>query len=188
MEHELCEPKEHRSIERDGDGCLLPIAFKEYEEGCFKDLVPLMWEYYLCVNQEDLSEWEDLELAPGIVAPYQKVEIQIRGNLHKGVQFRLAYHEDRAVGFMMYNLFWDSIVVVHGMYILPEKQLKGVGKGLIWSLGDVKKVLFRTRKQNPPLRFLGVMGHDRIIAEDDKHIVREMDWQAHKAPGNKGVN
>lgn len=149
--------------------------------------MPLMWEYWFVVNQEDLSEWEDMELAPNIVAPYQKVEIMILGNLHKGVQFKLAYVEDRAVGMMMYNQFWDSILVVHGMYVYPEAQLRGVGSGLVWSAGDVKKVLFRTRKNNPPLTFMGVMGHDRVISEDEKHVVREMDWQAPKAPDTKGV-
>lgn len=147
-----------------------------------------MWEYWFVVNQEDHSEWTDLELAPGIVAPYQKVEIDIIGQLHKGVKIRMAFHEDRAVGFMMYNDLWDCVLIVHAMYVYPETQLRGVGKGLIWSMGDIKKVLFRTRKKNPPLRFLSVMGHDRIISEDDDHIVREMDWQAPKAPDNKGVN
>lgn len=147
-----------------------------------------MWEYWFVVNQEDHSEWDDLELAPGIVAPYQKVEIDIIGNLHKGTKIRMAWCEDRAVGFMMYNDLWGSIIIVHAMYVYPEEQLRGVGRGLIWSVGDIKKVLFRTRKKNPPLRFLSVMGHDTIIAEDDEHIVRELDWQAPKAPNNKGVN
>ena len=49
-------------------------------------------------------------------------------------------------------------------------------------------MLFRTRKKNPPLRFLSVMGHDKNHLEDDDHIVREMDLQAPKAPDNKEVN
>lgn len=189
MECELRVPEEHRGIGGDSDSGVLPIVYKDYvPEEHFKALVPLAWEYWLVVNQEDYSEWEDLELAPGIVAPYQKVETFIVGNRYKGSEFKLAFVGDRAAGMMLYNLLWGSILVVHAMYVQPEFQLMGLGSGLVNSMGDIKKVLYRTRKANPPATFLGVMKHAKIIAEDSKHFVREMDWQALKAPSKEGAN
>ena len=74
----------------------------------------------VCSEPGGPPEWTDLELAPRIVAPYQKVEIDIIGQLHKGVKIRMAFHEDRAVGFMMYNDLWDCVLIVHAMYVSRE--------------------------------------------------------------------
>ena len=60
MEHELCEPKERESKSRHSDGPIPSIGFRDYTQEDYKALVPLMWEYWFVVNQEDHSSGRTL--------------------------------------------------------------------------------------------------------------------------------
>ncbi len=177
VEQGLCEPTKSGSGTVHSDGGIPQITFKPVD--VYKDIVPLcplLWEYWSIVNQEDLSEWEDVEIHPGIVAPYQKVEMMAYTLAQHGAKFLGAYEGETLVGFMCYRLAYNVVLLVDHFFVLPEYQDKGIGKGLIGALPEgVKKVYFWTRKNNPP-KTLEVQKHSVPIFEDDKHITWEMTW------------
>lgn len=141
-------------------------------------LAPLVWEYWNAVNQEDLSEWEDVEIHPGIVAPYQKVEMKIYTLERKGMEFMGAFIGDEMVGFMVHRLAYDVILLIDHFFVLPEYEGMGIGKGMVHALPNrVKKVYFWTRKKNPP-KLLGVLKDSVKLFEDENHITWEMTWVA----------
>ncbi len=141
-------------------------------------LSSLVWEYWKDVNEEDLSEWEDCEIHPGIVAPYQKVEMKIYTLERKGMAFMGAFLGDEMVGFMCHKVVFDVVLLIDHFFVLPEYEGMGIAKGIVRALPErVKKVYFWTRKLKPP-KLLGVLKDSVKLFEDDKHITWEMTWAA----------
>jgi len=139
---------------------------------------PLVWEYWDRVNQQDLSEWEDVELKPGIVVPYQKVEMMIYCLGSKGRRFWGAKLDGRLVAFLCYGIAYDAVLLVDHFFVLPEYEGRGIGQSMVDSLPHpVKRLFFYTRKANPP-KLLQAIHSAEPIFEDDKHITWEMKWAA----------
>ncbi len=181
MEPELCVSEELGRKPGHPDGGILQIEYKDIDP--YKDvtsLCALLWEYWLKVNQEDLSEWEDVEIKPGIIAPYQKVEMMAYTLATHGAKFRGAFLDGRMVSFMCYRVAYDVVLLIDHFFVLPEYEGRGIGKAIVNSLPNgVKRVYFWTRKANPP-KLLQAISNAEPLYEDDKHITWEMKWVDHR--------
>lgn len=92
---------------------------------------------------------------------------------------QLAFSEDRAIGFLLYYLAYNSILIIEGLYVLPEYEGRGVGKHLVESLGKpVLRVYFQTRKDSPPNRLFDVTSKwsPKKLSENERKITWEMPW------------
>lgn len=142
------------------------------------ELGALLWEYWFNVNQEDLSAIEvykcyDLEF------PMPKVEAKLLQLEAEGCKFKLAVEGTRIIGFLMYHLAYQCLLIVEGLFVLPEYEGKGVGKGFFNSLGPLKRVFFQTRKGNPPQKLFDIFRNDlvKVLTESDNKITWEMVWE-----------
>lgn len=94
-----------------------------------------------------------------------------------GIQ--LVWKDGAIIGFMLYHLAYDCILLIKGMYIEPAHEGKGLGKGrLIASLGKpIKRLFFQSYASNPPERMLKITPEKRELHHDGDLITWEMDWE-----------
>ena len=93
----------------------------------------------------------------------------------KGHQFLLAKEENQALGFASYEVNYKGAPAtkIHKIYILPNKQGKGIGKALIKSIGDSARdvgnqaLLLNVNRYNAAVQFykhlgFGIIGEENI--------------------------
>jgi hypothetical protein len=84
------------------------------------------------------------------------------------------------IGFLVYQIPFDGVLLIKGLYTAPKYSRFGLGKGLVNSLDKpIKKVLFQTRKEHPPARlFYHVADRINKIHENQEMITWEMEWES----------
>lgn len=178
MEPKLCVSEEHGLVDGNSDSHIFQIKdFDAQDEAQRKELLPLFWEFWIKVQREDQSLPVRYNLF-GFTYEVPEIEATLYRFVYKeNCRIKVAYQDDVVVGFMLYNLVFDSILVIRHMYTM----VSGLGKWLVECVDNVKKVIFQTRKENPPERCLQLTEKFRKkITETDKIITWEMDW------GNNG--
>jgi diamine N-acetyltransferase len=95
--------------------------------------------------------------------------------IENGHQFIIAYSEDKPVAFASYAAKQDKQAVfhLHKIYILPNQQVKGIGKGLInyikQDIAPASTLQLNVNRNNKALQFYQKLGF-KIIAEQDISI------------------
>lgn len=173
MESELCILKEYGISGGDSDSNILEVVdFDKSDEFQRRDLIALFWEFWLKVNREDQSLPVHYNIM-GIEYEIPEIEATLYGCLHQGGKVKVAYKGETMVGFMLYHMAFDCVAIIRHMYCLVDK----LAKPLVDST-DALKVIFQTRKENPPTRLLEITKPFRSkIKEDDKLITWEMNWE-----------
>lgn len=100
----------------------------------------------------------------------------LKKQMEKGHVFILAYdHLEKPVGFASYSANENSPAVfhIHKIYILPNQQGKGIGKGIIAYIKDdiapTATLQLNVNRKNKALQFYQKLGF-RIVSEDDIYI------------------
>jgi ribosomal protein S18 acetylase RimI-like enzyme len=87
----------------------------------------------------DLAQRIWRECYPGIITPEQ-IEFmlgwmysgeKIREELHTGFTWEIAEEDGAAIGFLSFSHEDDGRVKLHKMYVLPERQRRGIGRQLL---------------------------------------------------------
>jgi GNAT superfamily N-acetyltransferase len=94
-------------------------------------------------------------------------------------QVRAVEYRNKIIGFLIYQIVLDGILLIRGLYVLPEYAGFGLGKGLVNSLTQpISKVIFQTRLEVPPNRLLGhVASRATKICETSQMATWEMTWE-----------
>jgi hypothetical protein len=156
------------------------ISYREFDD---KRDVPafcaIFWEYWLKVNSEDLS-YEVEEMVFGIPIKMQRIESVLYAYLARGYRIRLVLDLQTIVGFLIYRRACDLILEVRHFYVEPSYWNSKIGAGCVESLNQeitVRKIIFQTRKELPPMNFLkNTEGRRQQIGEINKLITWEMEW------------
>lgn len=99
----------------------------------------------------------------------------LKKQMEKGCQFIIAYSEDKPVAFASYAAKENdpAIYHLHKIYILPNQQGKGIGKGLIaYIKNDISPATvlqLNVNRKNKALQFYQRLGF-KIISEEDIDI------------------
>lgn len=105
------------------------------------------------------------------------VEAKILRLIQDGYKIRLVMIEQRIVGFMLYDIIYNCILLIEGVFILPGEAQKGLGVGIIESLGKpIKKIFGQTHIGNPPKEFLKLMKRSSEILREGDLITWQGDW------------
>ena len=105
---------------------------------------------------------------------YSEASLQ-RQMSERGDVFLIAYDKETPVGYAAYQLGENGITKLHKIYVLPDVQVKGVGKLLLQtaeqnalSIGQ-QSLLLNVNRYNKAVGFYTHMGYS-ICAEDDIDI------------------
>ena len=174
MAQRLCVSEEHGWSSCDSGCDVSEIAFREYQDNF--DIVPLVSlirDYWLKVNGEDL--WHPIRVEGKSIYAAEAKLYQWKA---ERCNIQLALDNDAIVGFLLYHYAYNCVLLVEGIYVLPEYEKRGIGKKLIASIGKpIHLVLFQTHmKKNPPERFLSVLKGAKEIARKGDLQTWETKW------------
>lgn len=148
------------------------------------ELCALFWEYYLKCSGEDLSSLVTLTVA-GNPIEITKAEAEICSLKYEHIEAQGVFCGEELIGFALYHRIADCILYVRHMYIRHEYEGHGVAIGLFKSMGKpIRKFIFKTRNDIPPLRFLSYRGKKKgenviqwkDLYKSDLSTVWEMEW------------
>jgi len=177
VEPELCLSKEHGGGSGDGNCDLSRITYEPFNEKFLPEFCGLFWQYWYVVNQEDLSTVRTV-VCYGEEFPMTDVEAKYYVLRAERYSFQMAKQGGVYIGFMMYHLVYDCILIIDGLFVEPQCEKLGVCKGLVNSLKTVKKVFFQTRIANPPQRLHDKLNKDAVteVCRSETKITWEMTW------------
>jgi len=96
----------------------------------------------------------------------------LKKQMEKGDQFVIAYLEEKPVAFASYSAKQQNPAIfhLHKIYILPDQQGKGIGKGLMAyiknDIAPASTLQLNVNRKNKALQFYQKLGF-RIISEQD---------------------
>lgn len=134
-------------------------------------------KFWMAVNGEDLSQ-EYLYDGLPFVPPVTKAEAKLLHFKYERCKIQIAVRHREIVGFLVYHMAYNCVLAVECIYVSPEHENKHVGKGLITSLGlPIKRIFFQTHRDQPPERFLGLIGNRaKRLHETGELVTWEMNW------------
>lgn len=181
MDEELCLSEEPGSVGCDGDRGFLEIVYKKFDyssEADISALAPIYWDYYKCVNEEELNGFIEFEVC-GEKVRCHKIESKFNELKFHNAEIMMAMIGDECVAFGVYHLFCECVAYVRTLYTVPSLEGNGVIKGLMNAIRPiVKKVIFQTRKQKVPENAIRLTEkHAKQIHETEYFKTFEMDWK-----------
>lgn len=156
------------------DGIVLEIV--DHCEEIWPETCSLINIFSTEAEDEDLMAWIDVKVGE-IVIPSLKVECKLQAYLHDRCGIKVAFINGEYVGLLVYNLILGRILVVRAALSLPRARRFGVVKDLINSCGNIKKLIFQTKKSKPPQELFKLTKNSIKIDEDEHLITWEMDWR-----------
>ena len=159
------------------DGCFLTLDLDRLDDHIVEPFLVLFNQYWREVNEEDLSGLQVYQVnGNDVLVP--EIQATLYMLMQEGAKIKLAYEGSDLIGFLVYHTVYKSVVVIRHLYSIRERS--STAKRLVESaLPNVKKLLFQTRKRNPPNRLLSILRNADILHEDNKLIDWEMQWQCH---------
>jgi hypothetical protein len=142
----------------------------------------LLRDYFKDLKGEDLDKFIWLGHENG--KPYRMNEVEAQLNkwlLHDRAKVQVAELEDKIIGFMVYHYFFDSILVVRGIYFIPEYKNRGLLARMIFSIGHVSRVLSQTLTEHEPKEIQGEKKNRLLVYEDETYRV----WENVISKGNR---
>lgn len=183
MDDGLCVSQEHERVDSsDSDSSVHEIKIVEFnklDREHVKVFCGMLWEFYWTAYGRDESEWVEVDVW-GHKVPVQQVEASMYMFIQDNCDIKLAMEEDECVGFLIYNLAYNCVLIVRALYTIPEREARGVGKSLVDSIdAPVKKLIFQTYKPAPPQRLLDfTKSRRKEIHTAGNMITWEMDWES----------
>jgi hypothetical protein len=179
MELKFCVSEKHGRITGYNHSSIPGVTFRPYEVADKVAFCDVLTEYWAIVNEEDLSKSKTLCINGHLhVATLSEEKLYFL--LHERCDIQLAIDDECGIiGFLVYHNAYNCILTVECLYVKSEHRARKLAKGLINSLMlPIKKLLFQSRKENPPREMLSLTKErdSKIIHETDKHIAWEMSW------------
>ncbi|MHA2064493.1 MAG: GNAT family N-acetyltransferase [Candidatus Thorarchaeota archaeon] len=174
MGFELCLPKKLRRWDCDRNRTFYEVE-PDVKNPDYEKLTEVFKKYWEKVYPEDANEV--IDYGNGRL---QTHEATLAHYWASGCFIRVVKYRTGIIGFLVYQIPLDGILLIKGLYSLPDYTGFGLGKGLVNSLNKpIKKVLFQTRKGNPPAGLLyHVIDRATKVHEDHEMITWEMKWEA----------
>ena len=141
----------------------------EYDDSFYESFFVLFHDYWLEVHDEDLNRLIHLESGP---MNELKAQLLVYLELDR-CKIRLAKLGQKIVGFMIYHYLFDSILIVRGIYFMPEYRKRTWLRKLTLSVGTVKRVLSQTYTDRPPKEINGQKKNRKLIHKTDRFEVWE---------------
>lgn len=182
MGRELHVGDKQRSNRQDRDAGVHDLRYETLDtfkqDAQYYKFLETYWNYWLEVNEEDLSGIEEFDVF-GKIERVPQIEAYYCYKRNNGARVRLVYDEDDIVGFMLYYNIYNCIIAIDSMWAKKDYINRGLGKGMINSLHKpIKRVHFQTRKNNPPEDlFRATEGHRTLVHETPALLVWEMPWE-----------
>lgn len=133
-----------------------------------------MSDYWLEVHGEDLRDFLEYE-SGGVRKRVSKIEGKIYEYLHiHGAKIMVAEADNRIVGFMVYHLIFECVLICLGVYFIPAYQKAARLRSIICSPSSkIKKVISQTYKSKQPNNIRGEKDTRKVVAEMGELIVWE---------------
>ena len=175
MEFGQSVPKEPGSRDSGGEYRFLAIEPK-VGEPYYERLLEAFKRYWQVINPDfvdsviDVGEGLKLERREAILLQYWTA----------GFDAQVVRKDNEIVGFLIYQVVFDAVLLVKGLFVEPVHLGRGLAKGLIDSLNrPIRRVIFQTQKEFPPERLLGlVSGRTEKLGGDCDMETWEMTWEA----------
>lgn len=91
-----------------------------------------------------------------------------------GAKVKMVWDKERPVGFMVYHLIYDCVLVVRAIYIKKQYRMKSFMRTLVLSPSkDIKRVFSKTLIDKEPNEIKGEKPKRKRIFQDDTSIVWE---------------
>ena len=181
MESRLCVPEESSGNagllvrDRDSDSAVFQVELRAYRPSDINEASGILWQFWNEVNQEDLSDWVEIPV-DGKMIPMTRIEAQVCRYIAQGCKIQLAVQDNGSVcGVLVGNIIFEKILAVKALYVDKKARGRGLASQLILSLGEFDKLLFQTRKKNPPDEMFGHINEPKQILEDNDLITWELE-------------
>lgn len=152
------------------------ISCRSYSEPDRDQLRNILLIYWYEVNGKYLGKEITVDTAQGSVN-LTEIEARMYSLFAEGLKFQLCFKGREIIGFMMYHLAYESVLIIEGMYFLKSHLHSGLGKKLIASISKpIKKLLFQTHTDNVPESLFRVLKKAKELHKKDDLITWECDW------------
>lgn len=141
--------------------------------------LPIFWEYWCRVNQEDKSEIVEIKIKDDLnPMKMPGIEALLYYYLSNAFNIKICEDDKEIIGFMIYRHVFTHMIQVPAFYFIEEYRKTYAAKDFVDSIyPEIKRIVFQTRKENPPERLLEITkGKRHVVFEDDKLITWEMEW------------
>ena len=178
------EPKKCGGDGRNNNRRLSEVVYRDYDPVEDKiSLHILLREYWLELFGDDIDEFIWL----GEDRPYRinRIEAELlKWTLEDKASVRVAEVNDKLIGFMVYHYFFESCLIVRGIYFAPEFRKRSLLARMIFSVGHVSRVLSQTLSKHGPKEIIGEKKNRHMIYQNDEFMV----WENVVSPGNRRNN
>jgi len=136
----------------DGDDSFLKVEYRDYDES--RDKTAMLFalnDYWFEVHREDKNRYFTYKQADGTETECSELEALLYWYLlEEHCKLRLAICGKKVIGFMLYYYFFDSVLVVRGIWFRPSYRKRMLLRGLTYSVGNVSCVISQTYSKNQP--------------------------------------
>ena len=135
----------------DGDSGVFPVTYRDYNKETDKYSLPIMIDkFFLEAHNEDINVYREVQ--GGL---YSGIECQMVLWDQEKCSYQIAQKGNKPVGFMVYNLIYECILIVRAIYFEPEYRLKSHLRRMILGVGDVKHIYSMTYAEHEPKEIRG---------------------------------
>lgn len=126
----------------------------------FYPMLKMLDEMLLEVHQDDLNQYYE---ANGL--KINGIEGKLCTYLDDGCKIEVAESKGRMVGFLIYHLIFDTIMICRGIYFVPEHRKTACMYGIMRKFvkNGLKKIYSQTFEEHEPLELQGERGGNRIV-------------------------
>lgn len=112
--------------------------------------------YWKEVHDEDLNKIVNVDLPNGSRGSVNLLDLEMKYYLEtERCKFRIAEHNGKIVGFMIYNLVFDAVLICRAVYFTPEFRKAKLLRSIMLGVGPVRKIYSQTHTQKQPKEIQG---------------------------------
>ena len=108
-------------------------------------------QYWAEAHREDRDKYVTIKKADGTEDRIYDLEGLLYWFLYEEhCKLRIAEHDNKVIGFMLYYYFFDSVLICRGIWFRPEYRKKMLLRGLTHSVGNVSLGISQTYSKHQP--------------------------------------
>jgi len=146
------------------------------------DLIrPSMIQYFKNVSDIDMLKTIKLDLKDQEIT-IKKIDAEVVRIIDDRCKIRLALIGNDVIGIMIYHIIYKCVLVIRGLYVIPEYRGKRIGTDIVDSLAEPGfKIIFQTHIGKRPRELFEWikkwrLKHRKLRKEKDL-ITWECDWE-----------
>ena len=137
------------------------MNYRPYDKSIdYYPMLKLLDQMLIEVHQDDMNR-----IFEGNGLKINGIEGKLCTYLEDGCSIQIAESKGRMVGFLIYHLIFDTIMVCRGIYFAPEYRKKSGMYGIMRKFvrNGVKKIYSQTFEEHEPAELQGERGGNRIV-------------------------